>query len=54
MLSYETPQMCQFAKINAKMTKIQLNLFYYSAYFYYYLQVLLHFLILFMNLTILF
>ena len=30
------------------------NLFYYSAYFYYYLWVLLHFLILFMGLTILF
>ena len=30
------------------------NLFYYSANFYYYLWVLLHFLILFMGLTVLF
>ena len=30
------------------------NLFYYSAYFYYYLWVPLHFLILFMNSTVLF
>jgi len=39
---------CLFSIINF------VNLFYYSAYFYYYLWVLLHFLILFMDPTILF
>ena len=33
---------------------IFVNLFYYSAYFYYYLWVLMHFLVLFIDLTILF
>ena len=38
--------MCLFGMINFP------NLFYYSSYFYYYSWVLLHFLVLFMELTI--
>ena len=43
------------ASFSVRLTKIIFaNLFYYSTYFCYYLWVLLHFLVLFMSLTILF
>ena len=48
-------QMLNNLTLSVRLTWIIfINLFYYSIYFYYYSWVLLHFLVLFMGLTILF
>ena len=51
-LSEDFVHMCSLSVCLAKI--IFANLFYYSAYFYYYLRVLLHFLVLFIGPTVLF